>query len=70
MFLTLMTSQLEGTYLFLAVKTDHRVSRKLKLLSNSDLFLVYPNNEIRTSKSKRFDILGHHCDIIKHLLLL
>ena len=36
--------------LFLAMRTDHRVSRKWKLLSISDLLLVYPNNEIKTQK--------------------
>ena len=44
-----MTS-LEATHFILALGTDHRVSRKWKLLSVSDLFLVYPNNEIKTSK--------------------
>ena len=64
-----MTS-LESTHLFLAMRTDHRVSRKWKLLSISDLFLVYPNNEIRTPKSRKFHILWRHCDVIKYLLLL
>ena len=45
----IMTS-LEGTQFILAMGTDHRVSRKWKLLSISDLFLVYPNNEIKTPK--------------------
>ena len=42
---------LEVTHFILALGTDHRVSRKWKLLSVSDLFLVYPNNEIKTPKS-------------------
>ena len=48
----IMTS-LEGTHFILAMRTDHRV----KLLSFSDLFLVYPNNEINTPKSGKFDVL-------------
>ena len=51
-----MTS-LEVTHFILALGTDHRVSRKWKLLSVSDLFLVYPNNEIKTPKSCKFDVL-------------
>ena len=34
--------------LFLATKTDHKVTRKRKLLSFSDSFLFYSNKEIRT----------------------
>ena len=48
---------LEGTHFILATRTDHRVTRKWKLLSSSDLFLLYPNNEIRTPKCCKFDIL-------------
>ena len=51
-----MTS-LEVTHFILALGTDHRLSRKGKLLSISDLFLVYPNNEIKTPKSCKFDVL-------------
>ena len=51
-----MTS-LEVTQFILSLGTDHRVSRKLKLLSISHLFLVYPNNEIKTLKSCKFDVL-------------
>ena len=65
----IMTS-LEGTQFILAMRTDHRVSKKCKLLSISDLFLVYPNNEIKTPKNRKFDILWRNCDVIKHLLLL
>ena len=65
----IMTS-LEVTRFILALGTDHRVSRKWKLLSISDLFLVYPNNEIKTQKSYKFDVLWRHCDVITHLLLL
>ena len=48
---------LEVTHFILDLGTDHRVSRKRKLLSISDLFLVYPNNEIKTPKSCKFDVL-------------
>ena len=51
-----MTS-LEVTHFILALETDHRVSKKSKPLSISDLFLVYPNNEIKTPKSCKFDAL-------------
>ena len=51
-----MTS-LEVTHFILALGTDHRVSRKWKLLLVSDLFLVYQNNEIKTPKSCKFDVL-------------
>ena len=51
-----MTS-LEVTHFILALGTDDMVSRKWKLLSVSDLFLVYPNNEIKTPKSCKFDVL-------------
>ena len=50
-------SYTEQVILSLATKTDHRVTRKLKLLSFSDLFLVYPNNKIRAPKRRKFDIL-------------
>ena len=56
MFFTLMTS-LEVTHFISVLGIDHRVSRKSKLLSVSDLFLVYPNNEIKTPKSCKFDVL-------------
>ena len=65
----IMTS-LKVTHFILALGTDHRVSRKRKLLSISDLFLVSPNNDIKTPKSCKFAVLLHHCDVIKHLLLL
>ena len=42
-----MTS-LKGTHLILASRTDHMVTRKGNLLSIFNLFLAYPNNEIRT----------------------
>ena len=51
-----MTS-LEVTDFILAFGTDHRLSRKSKLLSISDLLLLYPNNEIKTPKSCKFDVL-------------
>ena len=47
----------EQVILFLATKTYHRVTRKL---SFSDLFLVYPNNEIKTPKRHKFDILWRY----------
>ena len=65
----IMTS-LEVTDFILALETDHRLFRKWKLLSISDLFLVYPNNEIKTPKSCKFDVLWRHCGVKKHLLLL
>ena len=64
-----MTSS-EIIHFILVTRTDHRVTRKWKLLSISDLFLVYPNNEIRTPKFHKFDILWRQCDVMKHLLLL
>ena len=63
-------TSIEGTKFISSMRTDHRVSRKWKLSSISDLFLVYPNNEIKTPKNHKFDILWRHCDVIKHLLLL
>ena len=47
----------EQLILFLAKRTDHRVTRKCKLLSFSDLYVVYPNNDIRTPKSCKYGIL-------------
>ena len=51
-----MTS-LEVTNFILALRTDHKLSKKSKLLSISDLFLVYPNSEVKTPKSCTFDVL-------------
>ena len=45
--MTSLEEYTEQVILFLATKTDHRVTRKWKLLSFSDLFLVFPSNEIR-----------------------
>ena len=65
----IMTS-LEVTHFILALETDQRLFRKWKLLSISDLFLAYPNNEIKTPKSCKFDVSWRHCDVIKHFLSL
>ena len=51
------TGQVILFILFLATKTDHRVTRKGKLLSFSDLLLFFANNEIRTPKFRKFDTL-------------
>ena len=57
---------LEVTHFLLALGTDHRVSRKWKLLSVSDLFLVYPHNETKLQKVANLTFY----DVIKHLLSL
>ena len=51
----IILASLEGTHFILATRTDHRVTGMWKLLSISDLFLVYPNNEIRTPKCHKFE---------------
>ena len=64
------TEQVILFILFLATKTDHRVTRKWKLLSFSDLLLFMQIMRSEPENFANFDILWRQCDFIKHLLLL